>query len=395
MTSCTETNLLPTPYYRTLMENYSIGYTEEPDFNYGPYDIFCLETRLYPVVYKLFGRNVEIIFETVHEDHRMNLKIKLVHITNTKNMVLPNKDINLSDNDKMILMDSINRIVSQNKEYCLIDRNELYIAGRGSYPKSWYNEVLGYINLDSKIFDKDVYFGEKISGEYNPFISDEGIYLMFNPTSDYKTAYNQVVKHILDTLDMYYEDGVVYGASNIAYDWKLERVDNNEVIPKLYRPTWKDNRFAPTLAEFLKNRITGDNFINIKVSNNLVARHYISLGLTPEKINMVFDGNYIKIPVKDLDEAQYVTSLVLSSQHKAEGKVVTYAVNNVSWIYLYIEAANKLFDNPSVTGYRTTDQEKPFMFSCIIDKHLSTVSVLTELEKIAYSALANIDKDKK
>ena len=381
--------LFNTPYYRTLTPIHTIGYDEEADFNYGPYNIFCMETRLYPKVYDIFGRDIMIIFQSVHEDHRMNLKIKLVRITNSYSGVVPNQDLDINEDQKIIIQDSIDRIVSVNPEYCLIDKEELYIAGGGLYPKAWYNEVLGYIdiNKDDREYES---FGD-YPKDYNPFITEDGIYLMFNPVSNYKTAYNEVVGKVLNMLEKYYREGVVYGASNIAYDWKLERMDEDEVVPKLYKPTWTDNRFAPNLSEFLKGRINGETFINIKVSNNLVARHYISLELSKDKINMVFDGNYIKIPVKDLDEAQYVTSLVVSGQSKANGKVVTCALNKMELIYKYIDAANELLYNPSVAGYQTTDPEKPFMFSCSIDRNLSTASVLTELNKMVWSALAEVN----
>ncbi len=344
--------LLSTPYYRTLTPINAIGYDEEPDFNYGPYNIFCMETRLYPTVYKLFGRDVMINFETVHQNHRMDLKIRLVRITNSYTSVVSNQDVEISNDQRIILDNSIKKIVAKDPEYCLIDRNELYIVGKGSYPKSWYNEVLGYI---------------KLTDDYIPYITEDGIYLTFNPFSDFKTAYNQIVGILLDKLEEYYRTGVVYGASNIAYNWKLERIDVDEVDPKLYRATWKDKRFAPELVEFLQSKINGDPYIRINVSSNLVARHYIASALRSEGISMVFSGNRVKIPVKDLDEAQYITSLVLSSQSMSDGKVVTYATNRVSWIYLYIEAANILLNNPNTAGYQIDDPEKPFIFSCLIN----------------------------
>jgi hypothetical protein len=371
--------LLSTPYYRTLTPINTIGYDEEADFNYGPYEIFCIETRLYPTVYKLFGRDVMIVFENIHENNRMDLKIRLVRITNSFSSVVSNQDIEISDEDKLVLDSSINKIISENSEYCLIDRDELYLAGRGLYPKSWYNEVLEYINLPD---------------EYNPYIDENGIYLTFNRASNFKTPYNQVVDILLNKLNEYYENGVVYGASNIAYDWKLERIDVDEVVPKLYKPTWKDKRFAPKLVEFLKEKINGNSYISIRVSPNLVSRHYISSALSLEGFSMIFNGNYIKIQVKNLDEAQYVTSLVLSSQNLSEGKVVTYATNRISWLYLYIEAANKLLNNPHTTGYQVSDTEKPFIFSCLVDKHLSTVSILKELEKMVWTRIGEIDAKK-
>ena len=57
-----------------------------------------------------------------------------------------------------------------------------------------------------------------------------------------------------------------------------------------------------------------------------------------------------------------------------------------------MDAADKLFDNPDTTGYQTNDPEKPFMFSCLIGRHLSTVSVLSKLKQIVYGNVETSDK---
>lgn len=349
--------LLPTPYYRTLTTINTVGYDEEADFNYTPYDIFCMETRLCPIVYKLLGRDTEINFISIHENNRMNLKIKLISSNVPDNI---NKNI-LND-----INDVINYIVTYDKNYCFIDANELYIAGRGDYPKTWYNQILRYITLPE---------------EYNPYFKDNGIYLSFNPFSDYKKAYNEIVKLILDTLQTYYRDGVVYGASNIHLNWKLEVIDYNEIKPKLYKATWKDKRFAPNLVEFLREKINGDPYIKIKVSDNLVVRHFIASYLIKDNFVFIIGGNHIKIEINNLDDAQYVASLITYSESLAKGKVATYASNEMTVINSYIKKSDKLLGGSYCISYQTTDIEKPFMFSCLIDKNMSETSVLSEINK--------------
>jgi hypothetical protein len=168
----------------------------------------------------------------------------------------------------------------------------------------------------------------------------------------------------------------------------LERLDYEEVRPKLYKPTWTDQRFAPLPVEFLLGKIQKDPYIRIKVSDNLVSRHKIAQTLSEEGINMIYSGNYIKIPVNNLDDAQYVTSTVMSALDTAEGKVATYAVNRIEWVHMYIDAANKLLDNPDCTGYQTSDPEKPYIFSCLVDRNISISSVLSELKTMVLIKLA-------
>src|SRR5680860_1685235 len=88
LSSVTTPVTISTPYYRSLVTTHSlecdgvyIRYNPIMSTStYGPYDIFCLETRLYPIVYKMFNRDVAIIFRTVHENDRMEIKIDIVQI---------------------------------------------------------------------------------------------------------------------------------------------------------------------------------------------------------------------------------------------------------------------------------------------------------------------------
>lgn len=364
--------LLSTPYYNTLLESHVLGCDDEPDFNYGPYELFCLNTRLYPKVYEVYDRDIEIILVDVHKNNRMWTKARLDRITDaTFNDPIPNTQLKYCKDKHIILQNYLDTIITTNSKYCLVDRKELYIISRKRYPKGWFNEILGYINLPT---------------EYNPFIQPEGIYLSFNPKSNYKKAYNEVVKLILDTIEQYYKEGVVYGAEHIAENWGLERLDIEVYKPKIFKPIWKDSRFAKDITRFLIDRVNGEQHIKIKVSDNLVKRHHIASVLSQNKIEMGFEGSYIKIPVNNLEDAQYISSLVVSSQAiKGSEKVITFKVNKLSTIYKYINAANNLLDNPDCTGYQTDDIEKPFTFSCTVDMNYSILAISNKLNEMVYT----------
>lgn len=177
--------------------------------------------------------------------------------------------------------------------------------------------------------------------EYNPYVRSNGIYIEFNPLGDYKTAYQEICNNIVKTIETYYRDGVIYGASSIAIDWKLERINSDNV--GLYRCMWKDKRFAPHLVEFLMDRLHGDPYIKIKISDNLVKRHFIANALN----NIVFDGMYIMIPVKGVDEAQKVATIVKAAEAVAKGEVII---------------GNSL--DSDCIKYETSDGQ---VFSCLID----------------------------
>ncbi len=369
--------LISTPYYRSLRPIHSLGCDDLAASVYSPYDLFCLETRLYSLVYQMFGRDVEIIFRSVHQNDRMEIKIDIIYIENIGTLEEPikNPTIEMTEEQHNILSNKVKVIVSEDIGYCLIDKHELYLSSGRDYPINWFYTAGGYIELPT---------------EYNPFLGPDGIYLTFNPDSNYKQAYNEVVKHILTTIDRYYQQGVVYGARSIAERWKLERLDQEEVVGKLYRPMWNDKRFGSHPVEFLLGKIQGDPYIKIKVSNNLVARHHIASILNTNSISMVYEGGYIKVPADNLDDAQYIAALVQSA-NTATGKVIVQSVTRLSWVYLYIEAANQLLGNPDCSGYQVSNIERPYIFSCIVDRNAPSETILEQLREMVLVKLSKGD----
>ncbi len=354
--------LLNTPYYREMPSSNLFGYEGRGDSNYKPYNVFCLESRLSPIISKLLGNNINLIFKSVKENNRMALKIELVEVADATHIgeAILNHTVVLNDK----LQDEVDRIVTENMKYCLISRDNLYQIADKKYPKGWFNSVVGYIPLPS---------------EYNPFIRPEGIYLIFNPDSDYKKEYNRLVGNVLDTIKTYYKDGTVYGADSISVPWKLERLDVNTVTPRLFRAMWKDRRFAPDLVGFLMDKINGNPYIQIKIPDNLTRRHEISKVLNKGGIPAIFIGDRVKVPADDLDEAQYIASLVENAQAKASGKTATYPVNSSDQLQDYIAAAQVLLPDGDVTGYQVANPEKPYMFSCKIGLDMSIRSFVRAL----------------
>lgn len=349
---------METPYYRSLTPIHASGCDDLPDSNYGPYDLFCLRTRLYPIVYQMFGRDVEIVFRSEHKNSRMELKIDIVYIREVSELTGPetNPSIIMNDNDKQIIERSIKTIVSKHISYCLIDKKELYLSAGlsplgNNYPKDWFYNVLGYIEIPT---------------EYNPFLQQNGIYLTFNEKSDYIRAYNDVVNHILKTIEKYYKEGVVYGAGNIAEKWKLERMDYEEVVGKLYKPVWTDKRLSHYPVDFLLGKISGDTSVRVDINDTLSSRHNIAKVLNKNKISFVFDGSTVVFNVDNLDDAQYILALITSANIDTNEKVIAYSSVNASVIHLYMKEAKELLENSNCLGYQTTSIDRPYVFSCIV-----------------------------
>lgn len=376
--------MLSTPFYRTLVKRHSIGCDDEPDFTYGPYDIFCMETRLYPVVYDMLGRDVELIFKTVSEDDRMNLKIFINRVVANDPLKDPMFSTNqILDIDEELLSElqrELDRILGEYKGYCVIDKHELYLSSNKHYSESWFFSVLDMV---------------EISTEYNPFIKYNAIYLAFNPMGDYKSAYNMVISDILKTVDKYYEVGVVYRGNDIAEKWNLVPLDYSEEDPRYYSAVWSDKRFAPNITDFLISKLHGDPYIRIKVSDNLIIRHNISTILSENNIGFVFENDYIKLVVDNLEHAQYLTALVMSGYkyNKSGDKIVTYGSDRLAEVYLYQDIVSKTSPKLKTTVYRTDNIDKPYRFSLLLTNDMSSDMVFSLLNQYKEKELEKISLD--
>lgn len=367
--------MLNTPYYRTLTQTHSLGCDDLPDANYVPYDIFCLETRLYPSVYSLLGRDVQLLFKTVNINERMELKIeiqKIADMTNQEPSINP--ILIVSEEIKEKLQKKVNEITSKYVGYCFIDREELLISARRRYPIGWFHSVLRYTD---------------ISSAYSPFYHESGIYLAFNPYSDYKAAYLEINDYLLRKVEEYYEQGVIYGAKSIAKKWRLEPLDNQEIVPKLYGAAWSDKRVAPDIICFLLERLQGDKFIRIQVSDNLVKRHKIILELSRYNIPIIIENGYLKIECDNIEDAQYFASIIHSSSNLAVGKVITKNLDSMEKVNMYVDAANKLLNCPECVGYQTSSG---YIFSCLVDMNAPEKTILGRLEDLAFRYIPETKK---
>lgn len=423
-------NYIKTPYWRELGEVPQIGCVDEPTYHYNSYQLFCLTTRLYSTVYKLFDRSVVIYFEGIKEESRVQLTVVLKRlIPKTIRDNGSEEVIQLTLQQNQTIKEKILEITSVDPEYCLIDRNELYHSSYGTvtirlsdkplkilgnithdhvtankpddlyylpqsiydrttetvkqYPKSWFNKMLAYIDLDSR---------------YNPFITEEGIWLSFNPKSNFQIAYNQTVEFILNNIDRYYQRGYIWApnAWKFALNWKLERVDVQDRIARLWRPTWTDNRFAINPVDFLLhilNQKSETKTITFTLSDNLVRQHYIVKNLLDNNKEFLVDNDQIKVEVNDLDDTQDVASLIEQADNTANGKVALFVVPRLSWVLLIQDvllAENTKEDN--IVVWTSTDIIEPYTVSVLISKQLEGKAYQDYITEKVKIRLAEIEK---
>ncbi len=352
-------------FYR-LLPQLNSRVEEEASFHYTSYDIFVLETRLYPLIFSLYPNiNLEIFLEGkyMEDKNKMVLHLELRKLVVSEDPNVDSIAIQINEQHKQIIKNKISEITSIVPTYALIDINELYKNRKGiqQYPLSYLKSVLSYVELDTS---------------FNPFIRPEGIYLSFNPEANYNDAYNQVSKYILNKVDTYYKNGVIVFSNiidskrkeELTNDWKLERLDTSSEVGRLYQPTWRDNRFAYNLVDFMMRKISGDQYIIFKLSNNLVKRHFICKALQEQKYQIIVESSSLKVVSKSLYESLKIAAIITSSENTSQGRVLVIAASRMSYIYLFIEYSMKKYGQLDNVSYGVNNLENPFIFSLLLPK---------------------------
>ena len=367
-------------YYRLLQEKQG-EIIEEPDVDcrYTPYAMFVIETRLFPLIYDLLGENVNIFVQSDYnkEKNRMEVYLKFAQFQ-TLDEQGEDKEIliQMDDNKKKIIEKKLYEIQSENISYALIDVNELYKSKNVRYPFARFRSVLEYALSDEY-------------NEYNAFIRPEGIYLTFDPNSDYKVDYFNVCQDILFRIDQFYERGVIVldEKDTLIEKWQLKASSDK----RLYVPSWTDKRFADNMVDFLLERVQGEKFVCFEISKNLVKRHGIISKLQAGKYNPFIETSRLKVECDNLNDAKKIADLIDSGFATTYGRVSIFPAARMSEVYLYSEYCHK----NTVGDYVAYFAEGSILFSILLNeedidtdilrKHLKdyAVSRLTEVSKIS------------
>lgn len=349
-----------TPYYRTIVERNVTECSEEPDFTYDPYKLFCLRTKINPVIIKMFGPGVDIRFITVQKHNKMYMTLTIVkndQIPTASNPDPVDTSIELTESQIEILQRYVDEFTSDDIDTCLILSSDgiVFNTDNKPLPTGWVRSMLPYIELNETV---------------NSFANDYGLFGVFNQYIDYLNTYNQVLQQAIERLQYFYNMGYIIYASTIKDSWDLEPVDSDGIV---YSPRWQDERFAKNMVEFLQSRIRGDEHINLMIGDSYVQRHFIAKDLCDvlgmECIKSTFSNCYVKIIARDLSEARSISSIVFLASAKAVGRVFIIKLSSLSLGYMYGKIYDEIKTNVDYTWiiYHTDDYLYPYTFSGQID----------------------------
>lgn len=348
-----------TPYYRTVVDRKPNECSEEGDYNYTPYNLFCLKTRLYPFMIQYVGSNVDIEMPTTLINNKMFITIV---------PVIGTRPIDISNDIRIKLIQYLDEITGTDKDSCLLfsTLNRTTTLSGNLIPVTWMNTILPYISLPENI---------------NPFIDQYGIYgdLSKLTEKEYSIVYNQLVSQIIDQIRTMYRLGYITYAGSISEDWALEPVDTDSI---LYRPLWNDDRFASDLVSFLQSRIRGVRTISLRVGNNNVNKHFVALALNKYNYEFTVSNGDIIVTVDNLDHARIVSSLVYSSKSKSLGKVIVASLTKPSNISYYSAAVDQILGIRQCVQYRIHSSPRPYVYSCLVPFNIDERSTQIQIRQL-------------
>lgn len=246
-----------TPYSHTLIDTTLSSNTEEADYNYTPYDLFCLQTQLSPYLlkeFKLTEKQLKTLRETrpllVPPDSgyytdQLGLSIRFINKYLYGKMVVTieiysgTDRIELTPEQCQKLQTKVNDILANTKNYALVLTANIPLdytkdEKRRSYPQVWVRSIMRYLNLTEETM------------KMNSFIQEGSLYVQFipGPTSyslpaepvffeslgpgyrEYYRQYNDLCRSLMDQLEFYYNNGVIVTTKTFAEKWQLEAIQS-------------------------------------------------------------------------------------------------------------------------------------------------------------------------
>ena len=228
-----------TPYYRDMGTDTPGHLQLLAGSNYTTYDLFTLSTK-----FKSYAQeDIDISFTAVELNGKMRI---------TLNILKGGEYIPINKEAQTKYQNLVDFCLDKYPNYCIVYDNQypLYIKDK-IIPHSWIKDVMGYLNFDIQ-----------------PIIEEGRIFVDLSNEIDYNEIFNKLNESIINQLEKYYEDGYYLLPSNSELIEKWNLIPNPEIQEEkinLYKPDWKDYRFAPDPVFFLNQRIQGNFYIEIRL----------------------------------------------------------------------------------------------------------------------------------
>jgi hypothetical protein len=339
-----------TPFYREIGVDFPDGCQPLPRWNYKPYDLFCLQTKMEPFIYKL---NPKYSIKFLSYEFEGNMRVFF-------DLMKAGEFIPINKENSLLIQKELDKQYNKYPDHCLLIDSDHVISGLSP---TWVSSILPFVALDVdmildssdtstriliKLDPDSPYAGtheiirtnlySKLYGMYNSgiipldpvlnksFIRDWGLIEVDNSEGDDALLEAKIYRESIDNNQV---DGWP-GESTILVDTDeldelldvIENVTDERIADGsylLYKPIWNDSRLASDRILFLLERMSNmkNNLIGIDISlgnftTNFWRRHLVSKILQLKGIKHIFSRNFVYFSASNIGRALYISDNIAS-----------------------------------------------------------------------------------
>jgi hypothetical protein len=329
---------LTTTYLRTIPFDKSDSTIWGPQYNYLPYDVWCLK------------RNLEPLFNSLG----LTFELKSFQIDGNMNIcVLPKKSdsfLTMSDSVKFRLQTELNFICSELDGLCLLYDPS---TDDGIFSKDWILNVFKYLDFGSDY-------------EYR-FINGK-LYLKLNEDSDYDRKFDQAYQNLTKQLADLYSNGTIYCSADFAKKWDMIQYSKNIYVAK-----WKDERITLDITKYLLN-LYRKKFTIINTFPDPLLKHVLAKSI---KIKMIFgvESGTIKIYPNGISDIYDILRIIdMYKSNTVKYTIFTKMINSESEFYKYCGDIKNIYPNSDCIVYRISNNNYKFVCSIVVYEIITDMS---------------------
>jgi len=272
------TEVVFTPYHQTFGTQDPTSGGDYPRPNFTNYDIFCLKTKLSLTVNSL-GASYDTTFTGYEQDGVVRYAVELTE----GGRLAP-----LGVEQARELEKAVQACSASYPRHCLLFSSALPLDYQGQhYPQAWVAGVLPFAQVDES---------------YDPVFDAGSLYVDLGDYEDYLSVWERLHFSLVDQIRHMYRRGYVVCHPQIdsacIENWALSPVLGKcRDCSALYRPEWRDSRFAPCPVSFLRARLGGAETIELRVSPDPVTRHFVAAAFYRQGMgrDFSFSGEFCRL----------------------------------------------------------------------------------------------------
>lgn len=361
-----------TPYFRPLGNDYPTGCELLPQNNYSPYNLWCLTTKLLVLLDEEFSG----CYPRYQSYEYLNV-MRLCVVLYDGSRVFP-----LNKKQAQQVQGYVDKCCGELQDWCVLFSSKLFSVSQlqkgFSRDQGWVRSILPFLNVPL---------------EYESKVVDGTFYLKLDPESAYDDDYNTLSVSLDNSLDELWNFGAIvvnpHTSGSFLNRWKLSPYIGIQDVrigdALVYIPSWNDSRFAPSKVDFLKQRLMGEEYISIALTQWVEfglysRRHSVAMELENKHIARAFSRNFVFVEANSYERAHIISDLVSRALENIPSKVALINMINSEGIIMETNRIKKsiveIFPQGNPVVYETDLSPLNMCVSFVIPNNLTEVEAL-------------------